>query len=89
MGPRLFATLFILGDFVCLSFIGVGGSCAAIFRESPVGVDLMIAGVGTQVLFTAIFCIVLWTIYRIARQRVSRHQGRYAMLGKSSGCYLM
>ncbi|OAA57116.1 RTA-like protein [Niveomyces insectorum RCEF 264] len=59
VGSRLFATLFILGDFVCLCFIGVGGSLAAIYAFSPIGVDLMIAGLGTQILFTAIFCAVL------------------------------
>lgn len=32
---------------------------AAIFDTDPIGVDLMIAGLATQVLFTAIFCILL------------------------------
>ncbi|KAL6871214.1 RTA1 like domain-containing protein [Trichoderma novae-zelandiae] len=60
--PGLFSTLFILGDFVCLCFIGCGGSLAAIFASSPVGVNLMIAGLGTQVLVTAVFCLLLAVI---------------------------
>ncbi|KAJ5900937.1 uncharacterized protein N7473_005007 [Penicillium subrubescens] len=59
VGPQLFTTIFILGDFACLCFIGVGGSLAAIYADSPIGVDLMMAGLGTQVLVTAIFCVVL------------------------------
>ncbi|KAF5647348.1 phospholipid-translocating ATPase [Fusarium tjaetaba] len=64
ISPRLFASLFILGDFICLCFIGCGGSLAAIFAENPIGVDLMIAGLAVQVLFTAIFCLALWVICR-------------------------
>ncbi|MEU7054245.1 hypothetical protein AB0A67_39160, partial [Streptomyces eurythermus] len=37
IGPRLFSGLFILGDFICLSFIGCGGSLAAIYAWSPIG----------------------------------------------------
>ncbi|ETS06649.1 hypothetical protein M419DRAFT_68195 [Trichoderma reesei RUT C-30] len=69
ISPRIFSTLFILGDFVCLCFIGCGGSLAAIYADSPVGVDLMIAGLGTQVLATAIFCILLLVVCR----RTYRH----------------
>lgn len=65
--PHLFATLFILGDFLSLCFIGAGGSLAAIYWWSPIGVNLMIAGLATQVLFTAIFCVLLGTIYRRIR----------------------
>ncbi|ERT02446.1 hypothetical protein HMPREF1624_00744 [Sporothrix schenckii ATCC 58251] len=64
LGPTLFSTLFILGDFLCLCFIGVGGSLAAIYADQPIGVDLMIAGLGTQILFTSIFCVVLACLYR-------------------------
>jgi hypothetical protein len=64
LGPKAFSTLFILGDFLCLCFIGVGGSLAAIYADQPIGVDLMIAGLGTQILFTSIFCIVLFCLYR-------------------------
>lgn len=64
--PAIFSTLFILGDFACLCFIGCGGSLAAIYAESPVGVDLMIAGLGTQVLVTAVFCVLLAVVCRRA-----------------------
>lgn len=64
ISPRSFSTLFILGDFLCLCFIGVGGSLAAIYADQPIGVDLMIAGLGTQILFTSIFCVVLFCLYR-------------------------
>ncbi|UKZ80774.1 hypothetical protein TrVFT333_008539 [Trichoderma virens FT-333] len=64
ISPKLFATLFILGDFICLCFIGCGGSLAAIYADNPIGVDLMIAGLATQVLFTAIFCITLALVCR-------------------------
>ncbi|EPE02425.1 rta1 domain protein [Ophiostoma piceae UAMH 11346] len=64
IGPRAFSALFVLGDFVCLCFIGVGGSLAAIFAESPVGVYLMISGLGTQILVTSIFCVVLVVLSR-------------------------
>jgi hypothetical protein len=69
ISPRLFASLFILGDFICLCFIGCGGSLAAIFDTDPIGVDLMIAGLATQVLFTAIFCLLLAIIcFKIHKQ---------------------
>ncbi|PTB79152.1 hypothetical protein M440DRAFT_1436501 [Trichoderma longibrachiatum ATCC 18648] len=64
--PAIFSTQFILGDFACLCFIGCGGSLAAIYAESPVGVDLMIAGLGTQVLVTAVFCVLLAVVCRRA-----------------------
>ncbi|KAL6802142.1 RTA1 domain-containing protein [Trichoderma sp. SZMC 28012] len=64
LSPKLFATMFILGDFICLCFIGCGGSLAAIYAENPIGVDLMIAGLATQVLFTTIFCILLALVCR-------------------------
>ncbi|CAK7231306.1 hypothetical protein SEUCBS140593_007880 [Sporothrix eucalyptigena] len=69
LGPRAFSTLFILGDFLCLCFIGVGGSLAAIYADQPIGVDLMIAGLGTQILFTSIFCIVLACLYHRLHKR--------------------
>ncbi|EHK48941.1 hypothetical protein TRIATDRAFT_17965, partial [Trichoderma atroviride IMI 206040] len=69
ISPRLFASLFILGDFICLCFIGCGGSLAAIFDTNPIGVDLMIAGLATQVLFTAIFCLLLVIVcFKIHKQ---------------------
>ncbi|KAL7798329.1 RTA1 domain-containing protein [Trichoderma ceciliae] len=77
ISPRLYATLFILGDFICLCFIGCGGSLAAIFASNPVGVDLMIAGLATQVLVTAIFCILLVTICR----RIHHHLAKDRKLG--------
>ncbi|KAK4074768.1 uncharacterized protein Triagg1_4917 [Trichoderma aggressivum f. europaeum] len=64
LSPKLFAAMFILGDFICLCFIGCGGSLAAIYAENPIGVDLMIAGLATQVLFTTIFCILLALVCR-------------------------
>ncbi|KAL7961600.1 RTA1 domain-containing protein [Trichoderma compactum] len=64
LSPKLFATMFILGDFICLCFIGCGGSLAAIYAENPIGVDLMMAGLATQVLFTTIFCILLALVCR-------------------------
>ncbi len=82
IGPRLFATLFILGDFISLSFIGVGGSLAAIFAEDPLGVHLMIAGLATQVLFTAIFCGVLAVIYRKTRWKMRCDRTRFFVLGE-------
>ncbi|KAL9489428.1 hypothetical protein ACSS6W_001705 [Trichoderma asperelloides] len=69
ISPRLFASLFILGDFICLCFIGCGGSLAAIYDTDPIGVDLMIAGLATQVLFTTIFCILLTIVcFKIRNQ---------------------
>ncbi|EED18725.1 conserved hypothetical protein [Talaromyces stipitatus ATCC 10500] len=63
IGPRSFTTLFILGDFACLCFIGVGGSLAAIYAQNPIGVDLMLAGLATQVMVTAIFCVLLLVLH--------------------------
>ncbi|KAL7822592.1 RTA-like protein [Trichoderma gracile] len=77
ISPRIFSTLFILGDFFCLCFIGCGGSLAAIYAESPVGVDLMIAGLGTQVLVTAVFCLVLAVVCR----RTYRHLQKDKKIG--------
>ncbi|KAK9236477.1 RTA1 like protein-domain-containing protein [Lipomyces kononenkoae] len=68
VSPRLFAGLFILGDFICLCLIGVGGSLAAIYSDKPIGVDLMLGGLSTQVLFTAIFC----TLVFIMRRRIGK-----------------
>jgi hypothetical protein len=82
IGPKLFATLFILGDFACLCFIGCGGSLAAIFPDSPVGVDLMIAGLATQVLCTAIFCLVLFAVYKKVQLVIRYDRMRWYMLGK-------
>lgn len=82
ISPTWFATLFILGDFACLCFIGCGGSLAAIFAESPVGVDLMIAGLATQVLFTAIFCLLLYIISRRVGWPTGTADRRWYMVGK-------
>ncbi|KAH8693655.1 RTA1 like protein-domain-containing protein [Talaromyces proteolyticus] len=81
VGPRLFSTLFITGDFICLCFIGIGGSLAAIYAEDPIGVDLMIAGLATQVLFTAIFCVVLSILRRDLRQRLVEDGRKWFMIG--------
>ncbi|EGX95823.1 RTA1 domain protein [Cordyceps militaris CM01] len=82
IGPRWFASLFILGDFACLCFIGCGGSLAAIFAESPVGVDLMIAGLATQVLCTAVFCLLLFFIYRRVGWPLNRTDKRWYLVGE-------
>jgi len=71
IGPRLFATLFILGDFACLCFIGVGGSLSVIYASKPTGVDLMIAGLATQALCTAVFCLLLALISREMQTRMT------------------
>lgn len=87
LGPRAFSTLFILGDVLCLCFIGVGGSLAAIFAESPIGVDLMIAGLGTQILFTSIFCVVLAYLYRRIGHGMERRVAHYGiLLGIGAAC---
>ncbi|CAK7222874.1 hypothetical protein SBRCBS47491_005012 [Sporothrix bragantina] len=94
LGPRAFSTLFILGDFLCLCFIGVGGSLAAIYADQPIGVDLMIAGLGTQILFTSIFCIVLACLYRrmthtarLSGTSLDKSTARYGiLLGISAAC---
>ncbi|VUC28773.1 unnamed protein product [Clonostachys rosea] len=83
VGPRLFATIFILGDFICLSFIGVGGSLAAIYSDQPIGVNLMIVGLATQVFFTAIFCVLLCVLYYHTKFRVALSSKRWYMLGAS------
>ncbi|CAK7229118.1 hypothetical protein SCUCBS95973_007112 [Sporothrix curviconia] len=85
LGPRAFSTLFILGDFLCLCFIGVGGSLAAIYADQPIGVDLMIAGLGMQILFTSIFCIVLACLYR--RMDRAARSSRTLPLDKSTVRY--
>lgn len=82
IGPRLFATLFILGDFICLCFIGVGGSLAAIYADQRIGVDLMIAGLATQVLCTALFCLLLTRIYRRLHGTKSAGLRQWFMLGE-------
>lgn len=79
--PHIFATLFILGDFLCLCFIGCGGSLAAIFAENPIGVDLMIAGLAVQVLFTAIFCLLLYLIYRKIYWELKQYGRHWYMIG--------
>lgn len=88
IGPKAFSAFFITGDFICLSFIGCGGSLAAIFADSPIGVDLMIAGLATQVLFTAIFCIALLAIYRRISFYISGDRLMWYMVGAaaSAGC---
>ncbi len=82
ISPTWFASLFMLGDFLCLSFIGVGGSLAAIYADNPLGVHLMIAGLAIQVLFTAIFCLLLWAVYHKVKGRVTEVKWYYYMLGK-------
>lgn len=82
IGPKVFAALFILGDFISLAFIGVGGSLAAIYAEDPIGVNLMIAGLATQVLFTTIFGGVLATIFRKTRWKLRHDKTRFFMLGE-------
>lgn len=67
---------------MCLSFIGCGGSLAAIFAESPVGVDLMIAGLATQVLFTAIFCFLLYLIQRRLGWPLNKSDDRWYIIGR-------
>lgn len=64
LSPTLFATLFIFGDFICLCFIGVGGSLAAIFSPQPIGPDLMVVGLAVQVFFTTLFCFLLLIIIK-------------------------
>ncbi|KAG4258106.1 hypothetical protein FPRO03_03061 [Fusarium proliferatum] len=81
ISPRLFASLFILGDFICLCFIGCGGSLAAIFAENPIGVNLMITGLAVQVLFTAIFCLALWAIYRRAWHGILQDKRHLYVIG--------
>lgn len=67
---------------MCLCFIGCGGSLAAIFASSPVGVDLMIAGLATQVLFTAIFCLLLFVIYRRIGWPLNIRDKRWYLVGE-------
>ncbi|KAI5460125.1 RTA1 like protein-domain-containing protein [Mariannaea sp. PMI_226] len=84
VSPKMFSTLFILGDFICLCFIGCGGSLAAIYAENPIGVDLMIAGVSLQVLFTLIFCVILSIVYHRSRTQISIQGKQFFMLGSSA-----
>lgn len=81
ISPRTFSILFILGDFMCLCFIGVGGSLAAIYASNPIGVDLMIAGLASQVVWTMIFCILLAVIYFKARHMTVGNMN-YFILGE-------
>ena len=67
ISPGRFTSAFILGDFICLCFIGCGGSLAAIYSNNPLGVDLMVAGLALQVLWTAIFCLLLGIVYAMHR----------------------
>ncbi|GES64364.1 related to phospholipid-translocating ATPase [Aspergillus terreus] len=82
VGPRLFTTIFILGDFACLCFIGVGGSLAAIYADKPIGIDLMMAGLGTQVLVTAIFCVVLSMLPRKLWEEILRGGKKWYIIGE-------
>ena len=82
VGSRLLSTLFILGDFLCLCFIGVGGSLAAIYASQPIGVDLMIAGLATQVLCTALFGLVLARMYRCLRETVTADGRHWFVFGE-------
>lgn len=83
ISPRLFASLFIIGDFICLCFIGCGGSLAAIFAENPIGVDLMITGLAVQVLFTTIFCLALWAIYHRAWHDILQEKRHLYVIGEN------
>lgn len=94
ISPRLFASLFILGDFICLCFIGCGGSLAAIFDTNPIGVDLMIAGLATQVLFTAIFCLLLAIVCSKIHKQLAEDKKLGYIVGKwnnahTLACYAM
>jgi hypothetical protein len=82
VGPRLFTTIFILGDFACLCFIGVGGSLAAIYADKPIGIDLMMAGLGTQVLVTAVFCVVLSMLARKLWEEILRGGKKWYIIGE-------
>lgn len=82
VGPRLFTTFFILGDFAGLCFIGVGGSLAAIYADSPIGVDLMMAGLGTQVLVTVIFCVVLSILAHKWWRKLLRRGKKWYIVGE-------
>lgn len=84
IGPQLFATIFIIGDFLCLCFIGCGGSLAAIYANEPIGVDLMIAGLGLQVLTTTIFCLFLAKAVHTLRSRVFGSTRRWFIIGTCS-----
>lgn len=67
MSPGAMAAMFMIGDFACLCFIGVGGSLAAIYAGQRIGVDLMITGLAVQVLFTGIFCLFLVRAWQTQR----------------------
>jgi len=67
MSAAAMAAMFMVGDFACLCFIGVGGSLATIYADQPIGVDLMITGLAVQVLFTAIFCLFLGRAWQTQR----------------------
>jgi hypothetical protein len=82
VGPRLFTPIFVLGDFACLCFIGVGGSLAAIYADNPIGIDLMMAGLGTQVLVTAIFCVVLSILAHKMWQKILRGGKKWYIVGE-------
>lgn len=83
IGSKLFVTIFILGDFLCLCFIGVGGSLAAIYADNPIGVDLMIAGLGTQVLFTALFGLMLLILWKGLYSTLRLEGVEFYMIGES------
>lgn len=80
ISPRAYPFIFIFGDFICIALIGCGGSLAAIFADNPIGVDLMVGGLGAQVLFTAIFGIMFVIIYR--RSISKRVHGQKFIIGK-------
>ncbi|KAH6887039.1 RTA1 like protein-domain-containing protein [Thelonectria olida] len=83
ISPNAFATLFILGDFLCLCLIGCGGSLAAIYAWNPIGVNLMIVGLALQVLFTMVFCLILGILYYRVRRGTFMHRARFFMLGSA------
>ena len=66
-GSRLYATTFILSDFACLCFIGVGGSLAAIYSDQPIGADLMVVGLAIQIGVTLVFGVSLRYLVRYVR----------------------
>lgn len=84
LGPQLFATICIIGDFLCLCFIGCGGSLAAIYANEAIGVDLMIAGLGLQVLTTTIFCLFLAKAVHTLRSRVFGSKRQWFIIGACS-----
>jgi hypothetical protein len=84
--PRLFSILFIVGDFICLCFIGIGGSLAAIYAPKPIGVDLMIAGLASQVLWTTIFWALVMVMYFRSKNTAIGGNLNYFVFCESVSC---